>query len=127
MKSTVLTVIVTLLILFGGVFLLTRNSEGETNPTNALPAYHQYFWSETCPHCTNVVEFMDTWESKDIFEMEKFEVNESTENSLHFINLGTKVCKKPRNQLGVPLLVTPEGKCLSGDTPIIDYLKSLEL
>lgn len=126
MKSIALTVGVTILILLGGVYLLTRNNEGESNSTDILPSYHQYFWSKTCPHCTNVAEFINTWEGKDVFEMEKIEVNESRENSLIFLDRGTKICKIPRSTLGVPLLVTPEGKCFTGDTLIIEYLKSLE-
>ena len=129
MNKTTLTIIITsILILVGSTILLSRNSQesevlGTLNPSEQ----HQYFWSETCPHCTNVAEFIDTWEGKDSFEMEKYEINESEENRKLFIENGAEICGKPANRLGVPLLITPEGECLSGDTPIIEYLKGLGL
>ena len=126
LKTRLIFGIITLVIVAGGVFLLTQNDNNQQKNVNiTLPSQHQYFWSETCPHCTNVAEFMDTWEGKDVFEMEKFEVNESEENIMLFMERGTRICKKPTNQLGVPLLVTPEGECYSGDIPIIEYLKKL--
>jgi glutaredoxin-related protein len=128
-KTALIFAAITILIVGAGVFFLGSGSTVNDNslPSSTTPSQHQYFWSKTCPHCANVAEFMDTWEGKDVFEMEKFEINESTENTLLFLDRGTNICKIPRSTLGVPLLVTPEGKCFSGDTPIIDYLKSLEL
>ena len=119
--------IITLVIIAGGVFLLTRNDSEHESVSKNLPDYHQYFWSETCPHCDNVNDFMDTWEQSEFFEVEKIEVNESSEKTQLFFESGTQICKTPANRLGVPLLITPEGECFSGDTPIIEYLKKLEL
>jgi glutaredoxin-related protein len=119
--------IITLVIIAGGVFLLSRDNQEQNLTNETLPDYHQYFWSQTCPHCDNVNDFIETWEGKGVFEMEKIEINNSNENIMLFLQRGTQVCRIPRNQLGVPLLVTPNGKCLSGDVPIIDYLKSFEL
>ena len=127
MSKTVLTFgVITILILIAGVFLLTRNDSTTSTPgETTLPESHQYFWSKTCPHCTKVNEFMQTWKGKDEFEMEKIDVNESKENTVLFLDKGTKICKKPASKLGVPLLITPEGRCLSGDVSIIEYLKGV--
>jgi hypothetical protein len=127
-KITIAIVVISIIILTGGVFLLTREGgENQVLGTVEPPETSQYFWSETCPHCANVAEFMETWEGKDKFEMKKYEVNESSENTTLFLKSGTQICNIPRNKLGVPLLITPEAECFSGDTPIIDYLKNLEL
>ncbi|MFC1600542.1 hypothetical protein ACFL25_00510 [Patescibacteria group bacterium] len=127
-KLTFAIVVISIIILTGGVLLLSREGgENQALGTVTSPSQHQYFWSETCPHCANVAEFIKTWEGKEKFEMEKYEVNESGENRNLFIENGTKICKKPANRLGVPLLITPKGECLSGDTSIIEYLKGLDL
>lgn len=118
--------ILTVLIIFGGVFLLSGKDTNGQN-TTSLPSHDIYFWSQTCPHCANVAEFMDSWDGKDKLELEKIEINESRQNTQLFIQTGTKICNIAQNQLGFPLLVTPDGVCYNGDEQIIDYLKSLNL
>ncbi len=128
MKNLILFIgILTVLIIIGGVFINSVKNEGQ-NESQAiiLPTEYEYFWSETCPHCANVAEFMESWDKKDKIQMQKFEVNESLDNKKKFVERGD-FCQIPRNQLGVPLLVTPEGICYPGDGPIIEYLKGLEL
>jgi glutaredoxin-related protein len=125
-KVSLIVGAITIAIIIGGVLLLGGNSDTQEVVDENI-TYHQYFWSETCPKCKNVADFVDTWEAKDVFEMEKIEINESRENTVRFLTQGTKVCNLPRNRLGVPLLVTPDGECFFGDTPIIDYLKNIEL
>src|SRR4030043_2252162 len=124
-KLGIILGIITIIIVVIGVTLLTKNNQGQ-NTQVSLPEYNQYFWSKTCPRCANVAKFMDTWEGKDVFEMEKFEISESRENSLLLLDRGIKICKIPKDELGIPLLVTPEGKCFSGEEPIIEYLKNIE-
>jgi glutaredoxin-related protein len=120
-------ILLVILILIGGVFInFVKDENGGGTQDLTPPIIHEYFWSETCPHCANVAEFMETWEGKDKVQIEKLEVSRSTENAQKFIARGL-LCKIPRNQLGVPLLVTPNGECSIGDVPVIDYLKSLEL
>ncbi len=136
MKPNILlfVILLTILVIIGGVFInFAKEGRQKNLPEQSLvaPSIHEYYWSETCPHCANVAAFLETWE-KDLpaqagkLQMEKFEVSKSAENAKKFIARGT-FCKIPRSELGVPLLVTPEGQCLIGDAPVIDYFKSLEL
>ena len=113
----------TIIILIGGIYLFSRNS---SEGAYKKPETPEYFWSETCPHCKNVADFIETWEGKDKFQMNKIEVNSSNENSIRFYQVGS-FCKIPRNNLGVPLLVNTDGKCLQGDEPIIQFLQELDL
>lgn len=119
-------IFILLAVVVGIVFFVTKKSQSENDQPPIVPTTNQYFWSKTCPHCSNVAEFIDSWDKKDKFQMEKYEINESSENRLKFYN-GGMFCKISRNELGVPFLVTPNGKCLVGDQPIIEYLKNLEL
>lgn len=125
MKLNFLTVsiIATLVILAGGVFMFTRNTSSE-ELTLPAPTTYEYYWSETCPHCKKVNNFFETWEGKDKIQIEKYEINESRDNQSRFVQRGRE-CGIARNQLGVPLLVTPNGACLTGDEPIIEHYKGL--
>lgn len=114
--------IFTVLLFVGGIFLFTKN-EGSEQP--ASTEIHEYFWSITCSHCKTVSEFMEGREGKERIQIEKFEVSGSVQNKNLFLQRG-QFCKIPQNQLGVPLLITPEGKCLNGDRPIIDYFEDME-
>src|SRR3990172_10064582 len=134
MKNTFLFIgILVVLAIVGGFFISFARDEAKQNVAiipNDIQIdadSHVYFWSVTCPHCKNVQEFIDGWEGKDKFKVTKYEVNESKENANLFLKTGTDFCNLPKNQLGVPLLITPQGECLAGDVPIIEYLKSLEL
>ncbi len=122
-KSSLFFLTATFTIIILGTFFLSK--KGNQSNTNVSPTSYEYFWSDTCPHCSNVAKFIETWEKKDTFKMEKIEINKSSENTQLFLERGTQICKISRNKLGVPLLVTPEGKCFFGDQPIIEFLKSI--
>lgn len=117
--------ILTLLIIIGGVFLLSRKG-GQDQSTLPQPTTYEYYWSQTCPHCAVVNEFMSTWEGKDKIKLDKYDVNETKENTLRLLDRGT-YCNYPRQELGVPFLVTPDGLCFAGDEAIINHLKNLDL
>ena len=38
-----------------------------------------------------------------------------------------KICEIKSSEMGVPFLVTPEGKCFAGDQSIIEHFKNLSL
>ena len=121
-RIPLIAILATIAIFAGGIFLFSRNSASPAATPLPVPTVHEYFFSPTCPHCTKVAEFVETWDKKDTFQMQKYDVSD-TENSDLFLGRG-KACGIRPSELGVPLLVTLEGKCVVGDTPIIDYLKS---
>ena len=118
-KPALALIIITLLIMFGGAFIFSR-------PV-AIPELvgYEYYWGDGCPHCKLVEEFYTKWENKDKINLKKFEVWNNTKNA-EIMQERAKKCSIDRNQLGVPLLVTPDGKCLIGDEPIINHYKSLK-
>jgi hypothetical protein len=114
--------LVTLVIIIGGIFMLSRGGNKDITPN---PTSLEYYWLTTCPHCQNVADFMSTWPKKDQVSINKMEVNSNRDYSALLMQRG-KTCGLDQQNLGsVPLMVTPEGKCYLGDTPIIDYLKTL--
>jgi len=116
--------VTTVLIILLGIFLLSRKPGGEP-VVNPLPSNYEYFWGEGCPHCANVTEFLDSWENADKVEVNKKEVYEDKENAALLLSRAQS-CNLPNNQIGVPFLFTPEGKCFIGDTPIISFFEQLE-
>lgn len=128
-------VLLTLLVVIGGVAINyvreektpSSNSSAVVSQIPEAPVTNLYFWSKTCPHCKNVNDFMESWEGNGQIALEKLEVNENRDNANLFLSYGTQFCKIPRNQLGVPLWITPEGECLVGDEPIIEHLENLEI
>lgn len=86
----------------------------------------EYFWGNTCPHCKNVAAFMETWSLKDKIKIDKKEVYDNQANAKQLVEQA-KLCKIPQDQIPVPFLVTPDGKCVLGDQPIIEYFKKITL
>lgn len=125
-KITIIAVILTLIIIVGGVFLVSRGQSSNNTNNYPLPADLTYYWGNGCPHCKIVADFLSTWDKKDTVKVDKKEVWSSVANA-NELKARYKYCKVPQSQMGVPLLFTPDGKCYSGDTEIINYLKNIEL
>lgn len=119
-KSLIAIIAFTILLLGGGAYIFSK-------PTvvSEISGY-EYYWGDGCPHCKIVADFMDTWTGKDKIKITKLEVWNNTKNAAQ-MNERAKACNIPRTGMGVPFMVTPEGKCLTGDQPIIELFKSLNL
>lgn len=121
-KIGIILITVTLLFLFGGAYIFTRPTEIPPREANT----YEYFWGNGCPHCKTVDDFVATWDKKDSITIKKFEVWSNTKNAEIMKDRYNSCDPKPTaSQMAVPFLVTPDGKCLMGDTPIIDLYKSL--
>ena len=126
-KYLVVTIIISFFLFLGGALLFSRQTNSPSLPPlsqSDLPDHLVYFWGDGCPHCANVQAFFDSWENFEKAGIEKMETWNNKENNYRLQQVGA-FCQIPKNQIGVPLLFTPEGKCISGDTPIIDHLKGL--
>ncbi len=121
-KFTVIAIIVTVVIIIGGVFLTSKGQDSNSSGSYPLPTELIYYWGDGCPHCKIVSDFLSSWDKKDTVEIDKKEVWNNVANAKE-LKARYEYCKVPQSQMGIPLLFTPEGKCYSGDTPIIDYLK----
>lgn len=115
-------VLATLVIVIAGVFFTSKDN----STSLPLPTSYEYFWGDGCPHCATVQEFFDTWDKKDKVSIDKKEVWSNKENAL-LMRERASYCHLPLSSLAVPFLFTPEGKCISGDQPIINLFKSLNL
>jgi glutaredoxin len=116
--------LITMLIIVGGVFMFSKKSSSEESAPPPNPTGYEYFGGQGCPHCANVEEYQSTWENKDRIEIEKKDVYNNPTNA-QLMRQRANSCELPFNQIGVPFLFTPEGECIIGDTPIINFFKSL--
>ncbi len=119
-KSGIILIVATILIMFGGAYIFSKPVE-----IPELSGY-EYYWGDGCPHCKIVDEFTSSWSGKDKINIKKLEVWNNTKNA-ELMAERAKNCNIVRTEMGVPLLVTPEGKCFIGDQPIIEHYKSLNL
>jgi len=125
MKQIIYAFIVLLIVLGIGYYL--KNSP-QVNK-NIIPAVSSgkdsiLFVSETCPHCRNVEQWLSEntlIKDKIILETKMVEIQENREL---LANKAEECQFNTSKGIGVPFLYS-EGKCVSGDTPIIDYFKSL--
>ncbi|MCX6706011.1 MAG: hypothetical protein NTV24_02790 [Candidatus Woesebacteria bacterium] len=124
-KITIIAVILTLIIIVGGVFLVSRGQSSNNTNNYPLPADLTYYWGNGCPHCKIVADFMSSWDKKDTVKVDKKEVWSNIANA-NELKARYAYCKVPQSQMGVPLLFTPDGKCFSGDTEIINYFKTFK-
>lgn len=123
MKSFPLIIsIVTVILLVGSV--LFYSSKSSTPQFSFPPSSYEYLWGDTCPHCEKVEEFLSSWDKKDQVIIDKYEVF-SNKNNAPRLTQRAKDCQIPQNQVGVPLLITPQGECLVGDESIINHFKNL--
>jgi glutaredoxin-related protein len=120
-------------IFLGGVFFFSKNPKDNSstnqvdNAINSqieLPANYELFWGDGCPHCKIVEDFLASWDKKDEIKVDQLEVWNNIDNAKK-MQTAADYCNIPKNELGVPMLFTPDGKCLVGDGPIIDLFKSL--
>jgi len=118
----VVIALVTLVIFAGGIYLFSRNNTQTVPPLTG----YEYYWGNGCPHCEVVDEFLVTWEGKDKVAVEKREVWYNKTNA-QIMAVRAEDCGIAKSDLAVPFLVTPEGKCLLGDEPIINLFKELKL
>jgi hypothetical protein len=124
-KYLPLTIIILIMgLLVAGLYFLAKKNEAQLNLGPATA--YEYYWGAGCPHCAVVAEFLDTWEGKEKVKIDKYEVWNNQANFKRMQQRATQ-CNLNKNELGVPLLYTPDGKCYSGDTPIIDVFKSISI
>src|SRR3989304_6769618 len=114
-------IVVTVFLIAGGVTAFTKKEKQALG----LPTNYEYYWSTTCPHCAKVQEFLDSWEGKDKLTLDKKEIENFANSTLLIKRAST--CNIPTETVGVPFLFTPEGQCLVGDEPIIEFFKGLAL
>ncbi len=100
------------------------------NPSNDGVSYDSadliVFWGNGCPHCEKVKEYINNNNLEKSVKISYKEVYYD-KNNQKLLQESVKKCPEidMSQGIGVPLAVVKKtDKCLYGDTPIIDWLKS---
>ncbi|MFA5749878.1 MAG: hypothetical protein WC895_01500 [Candidatus Shapirobacteria bacterium] len=82
------------------------------------------FYGDTCPHCKNVEDWIQSNKAEEKLKINKKEVYKNTQNQEEMTKLVNQYCPELNTDgIGVPLGFDPiNKKCIQGDTPIIDFL-----
>lgn len=108
------------------IFLLSGcGSKSETESANAVAKEGDviFFWGEGCSHCETVEAYFKANDDLDKkLGIKKLEVFRNKANKELFDSI-IKKCKL--SQAGVPTLYK-DGKCIQGDVPIIEEIKTIK-
>lgn len=80
-----------------------------------------YFYGDTCPHCQEVLAWMEANGINDKVEVSKKEVYNNPINS-SLLTQAAQKCGLVTDSVGVPFLVTRSGACLVGSDQVLEYL-----
>ncbi|MGE5425839.1 MAG: hypothetical protein ACM3PZ_02090 [Bacillota bacterium] len=116
-KQRLAWIIGTVAIVAVALALLATGGNGNYNPNKMT-----LFYSNSCPHCLNVENYIEANKVQDRFDFQRLEVSASQRNSQRLIDKA-QACGLDTNSLGVPFLWTGD-KCLMGDEAIIEFFKS---
>ena len=103
------------LLLIGGGYFLYQNQMKKT-PSMYL------FYSESCPHCAIVEEYIESNQVRERLTFKELEVSRDTGNAQKLAEKSA-ACGIKEDEIGVPLFWDGQ-KCLIGDQEIIDFLKN---
>ena len=123
-KVGIIIIISSLLILAGGAYFFTKQGKPVEIPQKETNSY-EYFWGNGCPHCAKVAEFFDSSYKDEKVKLVKYEVWYDKTNAKIMQDRFNKCSPKPEGAMAVPFMVTPDGKCIMGDIPIIELFNNL--
>ncbi len=99
-----------------------QNNFGDNNPNKSISATSYILYvGHGCPHCLNVEEYIIQSNLNEKIFINITEVFENKVGASDFMEKA-KICGLDQKSLGVPVLYA-NGKCFSGDEPIINFLK----
>jgi len=112
-------ILVAILVVCGAYFWKTKNAPKPTK-SNSNAEIVLYF-SDTCPHCKIVDEFLQTNKVAEKVSFIQKEVSNNTEDSKELFDKAEK-CGMPTDSIGVPFLWDGQ-KCYSGQVEVTDFFK----
>jgi len=129
MKQIILAFVVLMAVLLLGYYLKSNPQLPKINnqpivSSNSISG-NLLFVSETCPHCQNVEEWLD--DNPDIKTKAKLDSKFiSDDQNKKLLAQKAQECQLDGSKgIGVPFVYS-EGKCIMGDSEIIDYLKNIK-
>jgi glutaredoxin len=116
-------VIVVAALLGGAYFLKTSQGEVVASPDQEAPVVSGiiYYYGEECPHCKDVMKFLEENKIAEKVSFEKKEVWHNTANARE-MDAKVKICGLDKKSVGVPFLFA-DGKCFIGTPDVTGFFK----
>lgn len=118
-KFPIIAILITFLILIGGVFVFSNKDQKQTNNSGIKTAdiqnnsiRYEFYWGVGCPHCAKEEEFLEKMENKYSIKFQKFEIYNSLQNQQRMLQIGKDLSIDIQ---GVPFV-------LIENTPFIGFL-----
>jgi hypothetical protein len=131
MIKKIVLFLITIGILFSLFYLLSQPPKSKTESTLDYSQYQDtdlvLFWSESCPHCQNVENWLKENNSDNKLKIISRQIDNNQSTYEELLNLVKENCPNlmENGNIGVPTAFDPVNKqCIQGDTPIIDFLSS---
>jgi glutaredoxin-related protein len=130
LATTSLAVLIVLML--ATVLIGSRNSKeevlttevklsGEETSVEVASEVNILYWGTTCPHCHDVIEWIENNKIDEEINIELKEVYQNRQNFLELVSK-SKGCGFDENSIAVPFMFTSKGDCLIGTPDIIGYL-----
>ncbi len=122
MRKEIIIIVAVFLVLFGGLFLVYKTTQGRPAPSLTLNEKEikerldrtelVYFYGTTCPYCMELNKWLGEKKVADKVDFEKLEVYNNRDNSL-LMERAAGICKLDPRSIGVPF-VYKNGECFMG-------------
>lgn len=119
-------IVITLILLTVAAYFFFNSNKSETPKIADSEADLILFWGEGCPHCQKVESYIKENNLNSKVKISSKEVYYDKENQKLIESIVQKCPEIDSSRgIGVPLAFdTKNVKCLYGDTPIIEWLKT---
>ena len=119
-RNILILIIIGIIVLFGGLMLAKYYSERKIADNRQI-----FFYGDGCSHCANVEKFVADNKVEEKIKFEKLEVFNNQDNLALMLSYTKKCGLTGDAGMGVPVYWDgATAQCYSGDTPIIEFLKS---
>lgn len=116
-------VIVVAAVLGGAYFFKVSGEKDMPSGDSASDAASSivYYYGEECPHCKDVMKFLEENKIAEKVKFEKKEVWHNTANARE-MDAKVKICGLDKKSVGVPFLFA-DGKCFIGTPDVTGFFK----
>jgi len=121
-KIIILVALLFLTLSLSACSLNKQNSDTTKSVTKVSDPKLVLYYSNTCPHCKIVEQYMDDNKIQAKSGIVMKEVSTNKDNAQELITKAV-ACNISQNDLGVPFLWN-DGKCLVGDNDIVNFFKA---
>jgi glutaredoxin len=128
-KKLAIPTILFLIILPVSIFALSQEkNKKDTHPGNQTQDNNAkiiLYYSNQCPHCKNLEQWIEVNKIEDKIAFPKKEVHDDQNNANELLEKAA-ACQIPDDSIGVPFLWDGENgdKCIMGDSDIISFLEN---